>query len=80
MSKHSHHLSQRDILEAINLLLRKRGEIPDKYVYFKYKFGIVGDPIITLVGEPPIGAGDVYLDWDFESADNVINIRDGVKR
>ena len=67
-------LSQADILEAIKMLLRERGELPsDCYGYFRYRFGMVGDPMITLVGDSVAmpNAGDLYLDWGFEPLQNV---------
>ena len=70
-------LSQKDILEAIQLLLRARGEVPETYGYFRYRFGLVGDPDITLVGDATKlpDAGDVYIEWNFEPLPNVSAIR-----
>lgn len=71
-------LSQADILEAVRLLLVARGELPENaYVVFRHRFGLVGDPMITLVGDATElpNAGDVYLDWGFEPLPNVKGIR-----
>lgn len=68
-------LNQSDIIEAVGLLLRKRSEV-DGYGYLRFKFGIVGDPQIMLIGdacEMP-DAGDVYVDVSFEPLPNVESI------
>jgi len=74
-------LSQADILEAVNLLLRRRGEIPaEKFGSLQWKFGIVGNPVMTVVGEPPPDVGQIFLDWDFEPVENVVGINEAKKR
>jgi hypothetical protein len=65
-------LSEDDLIEALDLLLRRRGEIPREGVgRLRWKFGIVGDPIFQFAGFPKDGDGRIYLDWDFEVLDNV---------
>jgi hypothetical protein len=62
-------LNQEDILEAVALLLRKRDTIlADKYGMLNFKFGMVGDPLITLVGDAVDNpaAGQVYIDVEFQ--------------
>lgn len=63
-------LTQADILEAVNLLLRSRGEIKG-VGYFRHRFGIIGNPQMILMGEPPPDAGKMYIDWHFTPLENV---------
>lgn len=72
--KYRYRLSQADILEAVNLLLRKRGVLPEKYVFFLHRFGIVGEPSMMMLGDVPKDAGQIYLDWDLEVLENVESI------
>lgn len=62
----SNRLSQKELLEAVQLYLRKRGDMSQDFVRFRFKFGMVGEPTVTLVGDAidlP-DAGQVYLDWE----------------
>lgn len=67
-------LTQKEILSAINLWLRENNRIdPSRVGTLQYKFGIVGEPLIQLVGDncKTPNAGDVYFDWSFEEMKNV---------
>lgn len=67
-------LSQADLVEAVGLLLQERGEVPSDVVgALHFRFGMVGDPQITLVGDAVDlpHAGDIYMDWRWEETPNV---------
>lgn len=72
-------LHQSDILEAIHLLLCKRGVVPEgvDYGYLRWKFGIVGEPTMMMLGPEVPNMGHVYLDWSYEPLQNVKDIRRG---
>jgi len=73
-------LSQADIIVAVDLLLRQRGHIPPKeFVTFKFKFGIVGEPLMTVVGDPPPDVGNIYIECSWEPLQNVVPIGEGRK-
>ena len=77
---HPHELSQKELLDAVQMYLVWRGDITrDTVGMFKHRFGIVGEPVITLVGDAcdTPNAGHVYLEWDFEPLPNVVAPRFG---
>lgn len=67
-------LSERELIEAVQLYLREREDVPSKAVgFFRWRFGVVGEPMMTLLGDAVDlpDAGRVYLDWSFEETPNV---------
>jgi hypothetical protein len=68
-------LNEQSIVEAVQSLLQRRGLIPTdgRVGYFRWKFGLVGEPQVMLVGDAcdDPNAGQVYIDWSFEPLDNV---------
>jgi hypothetical protein len=73
-------ISQQDIIVAVDLLLRSRGHIaPKEFVTFRFKFGIVGDPEMTIVGDAPPDAGQVYIECSWEPLPNIVPITEGRK-
>ncbi len=67
-------LSQGELLEAVELYLRKNGRIPpDRVGALRWRFGMIGEPEITLVGDAVDlpGAGNIYFEYSFEELSNV---------
>ena len=69
---YDYRLSQEDLLAAVNMYLRARGDIPKTTVgHFRHRFGIIGNPQMIIMGDPPPGAGQIYLEWHFTPLENV---------
>lgn len=72
--KYTARLSEKEIIEAIKLFLRERGDVPSSVTgVIRFRFGLIGEPTILLTGDATElpNAGDVYFDWTFEPTPNV---------
>lgn len=65
-------LTQQELLSAVNMFLRARGDIPRTTVgHLRHRFGIIGNPQMVIMGDPPPNAGEIYLEWHFDPLENV---------
>lgn len=76
-------LEEADLVEAVQLLLAKRRLTPSgKVGYFRWRFGLNGDPQIVLVGDAVDipNAGKPHVVWSYELLDNVEMISKNARR